>query len=76
MASRQEIRIGRFGNPEAFRDYFKSNYGPTIAVYKNLGFDTERVAALDQDLVDLARRFTAEDGSMNWEYLLVTARRC
>ena len=75
-ARRQEIRIGRFGNPEAFRDYFKSNYGPTIAVYKNLGFDTERVAALDRDLVDLARRFTAEDGSMNWEYLLVTARRC
>jgi len=73
---RQEIRIGRFGNPEAFRDYFKSNYGPTIAVYRNLGFDTERVAALDQDLVDLARRFTAEDGTMNWEYLLVTARRC
>ena len=72
---RQEIRIGRFGNPEAFRDYFKSNYGPTIAVYRNLGFDTERVAALDQDLVDLARRFTAEDGTMNWEYLLVTARR-
>ncbi len=75
-ARRQEIRIGRFGNPEAFRDYFKSNYGPTIAVYRNLGFDTERVAALDQDLVDLARRFTAEDGTMNWEYLLVTARRC
>jgi SAM-dependent methyltransferase len=75
-ARRQEVRIGRFGNPEAFRDYFKSNYGPTIAVYRNLGFDTERVAALDQDLVDLARRFTAEDGTMNWEYLLVTARRC
>ncbi len=76
VARRQEIRIGRFGNPEAFRDYFKSNYGPTIAVYRSLGFDTERVAALDQDLVDLARRFTAEDGTMNWEYLLVTARRC
>ena len=75
-ARRQEVRIGRFGSPEAFRNYFKSNYGPTIAVYRNLGFDTERVAALDQDLVDLARRFTAEDGTMSWEYLLVTARRC
>jgi SAM-dependent methyltransferase len=75
-ARRQEVRIGRFGSPEAFRNYFKSNYGPTIAVYRSLGFDTERVAALDQDLVDLARRFTAEDGTMNWEYLLVTARRC
>ncbi len=73
-ARRQEVRIGRFGSPEAFRNYFKSNYGPTIAVYRNLGFDTERVAALDQDLVDLARRFTAEDGTMSWEYLLVTAK--
>jgi SAM-dependent methyltransferase len=75
-ARRQNIRIGRFGSPEAFRDYFKSNYGPTIAVYRNLGFDTERVAALDEDLVDLARRFTDEDGTMSWEYLLLTARRC
>jgi len=74
-ARRQEARIGRFGSPEAFRDFFKSNYGPTIAVYRNLGFDTERVAALDQDLVDLARRFMAEDATMSWEYLLVTARR-
>ena len=75
-ARRQKVRIGRFGSPEAFRDYFKSNYGPTIAVYRNLGFDTERVAALDEDLVDLARRFTEEDGTMCWEYLLLTARRC
>ena len=74
-ARRQEVRIGRFGNAQAFRDFFKKNYGPTIAVYRNLGFDTERVAALDQDLVDLARRFGADDGVMRWEYLLVTARR-
>ena len=69
------MRFGRFGSPEAFRDFFKSNYGPTIAVYRNLGFDTERVAALDQDLVDLARPFMAEDATMSWEYLLVTASR-
>jgi SAM-dependent methyltransferase len=74
-ARRQEVRIGRFGSPGAFRDFFKKNYGPTIAVYRNLGFDSERVAALDQDLVDLARRFWAQDGSMSWEYLLVTAHR-
>jgi len=73
-ARRQVVRIGRFGSAEAFRDFFKHNYGPTIAVYRNLGFDTERVAALDQDLVDLARRFGADSGTMSWEYLLVTAR--
>jgi ubiquinone/menaquinone biosynthesis C-methylase UbiE len=75
VAHRHVVRIGRFGSPEAFRDYFKHNYGPTIAVYRHLGFHTDRVAALDADLVELARRFTAEDGSMSWEYLLVTARR-
>jgi SAM-dependent methyltransferase len=74
-ARRQEVRIGRFGNAEAFRDFFKRNYGPTIAVYRNLGFDTDRVVALDGDLVELGRRFGADDGTMKWEYLLVTATR-
>ena len=72
---RQEVRIGRFGNAEAFRDFFKKNYGPTIAVYRNLGFDTDRIVALDADLVELGRRFGADDGTMQWEYLLVTATR-
>ena len=74
-ARRQEVRIGRFGNAEAFRDFFKQNYGPTIAVYRNLGFDTDKVVALDADLVELGRRFGADDGTMKWEYLLVTAQR-
>jgi len=72
---RREVRIGRFGNAEAFRDFFKQNYGPTIAVYRNLGFDTDKVVALDADLVELGRRFGADDGTMKWEYLLVTAQR-
>ena len=72
---RQEVRVGRFGNAEAFRDFFKKNYGPTIAVYRNLGFDTDRVVRLDADLVELGRRFGADDGTMQWEYLLVTATR-
>jgi SAM-dependent methyltransferase len=74
-ARRQEVRIGRFGNAEAFRDFFKRNYGPTIAVYRHLGFDTDKIVALDADLVELGRRFGADDGTMNWEYLLVTATR-
>jgi len=72
---RREVRIGRFGNAEAFRDFFKRNYGPTIAVYRNLGFDTDKVVALDADLVELGRRFGADEGTMKWEYLLVTATR-
>jgi ubiquinone/menaquinone biosynthesis C-methylase UbiE len=75
VAHRHTVRIGRFGRAEDFRRYFKDNYGPTIAVYRSLGADSERIAALDTALDDLARRFGADEGAMDWEYLLVTARR-
>ena len=38
-----------------FRDYFKANYGPTIAVYRAIADDPEKVAALDRELEELAR---------------------
>jgi SAM-dependent methyltransferase len=74
VTHRQTLRVDHFGEPEEFRDYFKSNYGPTIAVYKNIADDPSRVAALDQALVELARRFTVDD-VFGWEYLLLTARK-
>jgi SAM-dependent methyltransferase len=76
-ARRQSVRVDRFGRPEDFRDYFKANYGPTIAVYRALADDPQRTAALDGDLADLARRFDRGSGStmMEWEYLLLTARK-
>jgi ubiquinone/menaquinone biosynthesis C-methylase UbiE len=78
-ARRQTVRIDRFGAAEAFRDYFKANYGPTIAVYKGIAEDPERVAALDRDLADVARRHDHGTGTkttvMDWEYLLLTARK-
>ena len=60
-----------------FRDFFKANYGPTIAVYRFIADDPEQVAALDRDLVELAERFDTGTGrfEMDWEYLLLTARR-
>ena len=70
------LRVTHFPTAEAFRDYFKINYGPTIAVYRSLADQPDRQAALDQDLAELGRRFgTARDGAliMDWEYLLVTA---
>lgn len=75
VARRQTVRIGRFGRPEDFRRYFKDNYGPTIAVYRSLGADSEQVAALDTAIDILAARFGDDDGAMHWEYLLLTARR-
>jgi len=79
-ARRQTLRVSRFGRPEDFRDYFKANYGPTIAVYRALADDPERTAALDAELADLARRHDLGTGSrhstvMEWEYLLLTARK-
>jgi ubiquinone/menaquinone biosynthesis C-methylase UbiE len=72
----QTVAVTHFDTPEAFRDYFKANYGPTIAVYRAIEEDPERVAALDRDLADLARRFDrgASSTVLDWEYLLLTAR--
>ncbi|HJY43489.1 MAG TPA: class I SAM-dependent methyltransferase [Propionibacteriaceae bacterium] len=71
------VRVSYFATPEAFRDYFKANYGPTISIYKAIADDPERVAALDRDLVEMARRFDVGTDStvVDWEYLLLTARR-
>jgi len=73
----QNLTVDNFGTPEEFRDFFKRTYGPTIAVYRFIGDDAERVAALDRDLAELARRFGLDNGStaFEWEYLLLTARR-
>ena len=76
-ARRDTVSVNHFANPDAFRDYFKSHYGPTIATYKSIAADPDRVTALDRDLVELARRHDRGTSStvMDWEYLLVTARR-
>ncbi len=77
VARRETVVVDLFARPEAFRDYFKANYGPTIAVYRFIADDPGKVAALDHDLVELARRNDRGTGStvMDWEYLLLTARR-
>jgi SAM-dependent methyltransferase len=74
-ARTESLPVDVFGSPEEFRDYFKAFYGPTIGVYRNLADDAARVAALDADLVELARRHWNRDGTMPWEYLLLTATR-
>jgi SAM-dependent methyltransferase len=73
----QTLRVTHFASPEAFRDYFKSNYGPTISAYRFIADDPDRVAALDHDLAELGRRFDVGTDSfvLDWEYLLFTARK-
>jgi SAM-dependent methyltransferase len=72
-ASQQTLRVDGFPEPDSFRDYFKANYGPTIAAYRGIADQPDRVAELDQALTDLAERNRRPDGSLAWEYLLVVA---
>lgn len=74
-AIRRTVTIDRFDTPQAFRDYFKTHYGPTIAVYGRIAEDPDQVATLDSALVDLARAhgLGSSGGAMEWEYLLLTA---
>jgi SAM-dependent methyltransferase len=76
-AETRTVRVTHFATPEGFRDYFKTNYGPTISAYKAIADDPDRVTALDRDLVELARRFDLGTDStvLEWEYLLFTARK-
>ncbi len=73
-AQRHALRVDRFGSGAEFRDFFATHYGPTIAAYRNVADDPDRIAALDRALIDLADAHGARDGVMDWEYLLVVAR--
>ncbi len=77
VARRASLPVDQFADAEVFRDYFKAYYGPTIAVYRAISEDPERVVALDQALLDLVHRFDQGVGrtALEWEYLLLTARR-
>ena len=75
-ARKEKLTVDRFGAPEEFRDFFKQTYGPTIAVYRNIAEEPDKVEALDRELADLASGyFDTDAGTMDWEYLLLTAVR-
>ena len=63
--------------PIAFVDFFKSNYGPTVAAYRGLADDSIRAAELDEELANLARCHDRGKAKtvMNWEYLMVKCTR-
>jgi SAM-dependent methyltransferase len=76
---RHTVVMEHDGDPAGFREYWKRNYGPTIAVYKHNATDPDRVAALDRDFLELLTTWNEADTpgrtSYHAEYLLVTARR-
>ena len=76
-AEKRTVRVTRFAEPAEFREFFKTNYGPTIAAYKQQP-DAAKAAELDAALDGLAERFDVGEGGylvLEWEYLLLTARR-
>ncbi len=77
---RMTARAGNAGSaigstaPKRCTAYFKNHYGPTIEAYANIGHNRVLAAELDAQLVELAQQYLA-NGTMDWEYLLVTAEK-
>ncbi|MBF4995056.1 class I SAM-dependent methyltransferase [Arthrobacter gandavensis] len=73
--SRKEMAtVDRFEDPEHFQEFCKTNLGPAVGVYRGIGNDPERSAALDRELSSLAERHargSARGMEMDWEYLLL-----
>lgn len=74
-ARRYGLPVEHFADGVAFRDFFKANYGPTVATYRGIAAEPDRVAALDEALAALGDRHLDGGSRMEWEYLLVTARK-
>lgn len=75
VAERRTLPVTHFADGAQFRDYFKAVYGPTIAAYRNLGDDADRAAQLDNDIAQLGDELMDGSSHMEWEYLLLTARK-
>jgi ubiquinone/menaquinone biosynthesis C-methylase UbiE len=72
---RRTLSVDHFPDGAAFRDYFKATYGPTIAVYRNIEGDADRVAELDAAIAQVGDNVLSGASTMEWEYLLLTARK-
>ncbi len=71
---RATVVMDHVADPRAFREYWKRNYGPTIAVYAFNAADPERVAQLDRDFLEFLTAWN-DNGAYEAEYLVVTARK-
>jgi SAM-dependent methyltransferase len=75
VTERRTLTVDHFPDGAAFRDYFKATYGPTIAVYRNIEGDADRVAELDAAIAQVGDSVLSGSSTMEWEYLLLTARK-
>jgi SAM-dependent methyltransferase len=74
VTERRMLTVDHFADGAEFRDYFKALYGPTIAVYRNIEGDADRIAALDAAIAEVGDSVLSASSTMEWEYLLLTAR--
>lgn len=76
---RRSVRMDHCSSPLEFREYWKRNYGPTIAAYRFTSEHPERVDALDRDFLEFLTAWnrSGEAGRTAYdaEYLLVTATK-
>ena len=74
---RETVLIDHCSSPTEFREYWKRNYGPTIAAYRFNDDRPDRVAELDRDFLTLLEDWNRATGpgrtAYDAEYLLVTA---
>ncbi|CDP83970.1 MULTISPECIES: class I SAM-dependent methyltransferase [Mycolicibacterium] len=71
---RRQLNVTAYPDGAAFRDHFKSAYGPTISAYRAIAADADRVAQLDAEIAALGDKFLTGT-TMPWEYLLTVANR-
>lgn len=77
VVQRETVLINQCATPHEFREYWKSNYGPTIATYRFNADDPAKVGDLDRDFLKFLEEWnqSGEPDSTLYraEYLLVTA---
>ncbi len=76
---RRTLQMAHSPSPLEFREYWKRNYGPTIAVYTFNAERPEQVANLDRDFLVFLEQWNQSDQpgqtAYSAEYLVVTATK-
>lgn len=75
---RRTVVLDHCTSPAQFREYWKRNYGPTIATYAHNAAAPDRVEALDRDFLRFlvgTDRGGADRSVWEAEYLIVTATK-
>jgi SAM-dependent methyltransferase len=71
--------VERAASPRKYCEFFKTTFGPAVAIYASLADRPDRAAALDRDFLEFARRANlgSADGPAEYpyEYLVVVAHK-